>query len=709
MQNIFVEFLPPWVETGLQPAFYDKESGTVLQQVARMYAKVNYLIKIFNDFSKDTTDFVNDFVDSTNTEITRFENAVDTRVTNFENSTTETVNDYIARFVALKDFVDDYFDNLDVQEEINNKLDDMADQGILQEIITTYIQSNVAWTFDNVAEMKLATNLIAGSYAQTLGYHTIGDGGGATYYITDTGTANEEDVIAVGSLYANLVLPDRLTPQMFGAYGDGTHDDTSIIQDCIDFVSGKPVKLLLDREYLVTPATTLTNERKIAFKLKSNIVIEGNGFESGLIIDDTNANIYWAVFYADNDSGALENISLENFKIYQNDNNLADIEVTTNNPRYIFYTSYGITNYTINHILFDHVYSRDVIMMTSGEISSNVQVTNCIINYFNVLDRVTVSDCTAIFLNCKNYTVSDNILYGANFTCKGGIEIHGHDGTADNNKIIGFIDCMHVQPSGTGAANFTVTNNYMYGNDGINLWDSSQTSPSTVGLQNVIINNNFILVSATGADTQYNGIRFSSSTFTHPVTGLIIKNNTIDFTNITESTTIAAAYSGGITLNNSSASINDMIIENNIITNSVSSGIFVGSTSGTATTTHENIIIRGNIIKDNSKVEASNPFHNSTIVLYNKYLKSIVVDNNMLINNIVDGGAAHAFFAGGTSVEGYPCYFRDNIVKSVNSGDMTVDGISTWIYKNDKQIPIFSPNGTKYYIKVANDGTLSAS
>ena len=54
MENIFVEFLPPWVETGLQPAFYDKESGTVLQQTARMYARVNMLIRMFNKLSKNT-------------------------------------------------------------------------------------------------------------------------------------------------------------------------------------------------------------------------------------------------------------------------------------------------------------------------------------------------------------------------------------------------------------------------------------------------------------------------------------------------------------------------------------------------------------------------------------------------------------------------------------------------------------------------------
>ena len=107
MQNIFIDFLPPWVETGLQPAFYDKESGTVLQQVARMYAKVNQLVKAFDDLDE---------------------------------ATVTTVNDYISRFTELKDYVDNYFDNLDVQEEINNKLDVMVEDGTLQDIIDAYIQ-----------------------------------------------------------------------------------------------------------------------------------------------------------------------------------------------------------------------------------------------------------------------------------------------------------------------------------------------------------------------------------------------------------------------------------------------------------------------------------------------------------------------------------------------------------------------------------------
>ena len=42
---------------------------------------------------------------------------------------------YIQKFNNLKAYVDNYFDNLDVQEEINNKLDDMAADGTLREIL----------------------------------------------------------------------------------------------------------------------------------------------------------------------------------------------------------------------------------------------------------------------------------------------------------------------------------------------------------------------------------------------------------------------------------------------------------------------------------------------------------------------------------------------------------------------------------------------
>ena len=224
MENIFVEFLPPWVETGLQPAFYDKESGTVLQQTARMYARVNMLIRMFNKLSKNTKE-----------EIERFEGVVNDEIEQFEHDVNETVDEYIEKFTQLKDFVDDYFENLDVQEEINNKLDAMADAGTLQTIIYQYLNSVALFTYDTVASMKLATSFVNGSYAKTLGFYSRTDKGGAVYKIRTKTIADTADEMTLIDLYDNtliaeLVKTEVMNVKQFGAKGDGTSDDTTALQ-----------------------------------------------------------------------------------------------------------------------------------------------------------------------------------------------------------------------------------------------------------------------------------------------------------------------------------------------------------------------------------------------------------------------------------------------------------------------------------------------
>ena len=55
------------------------------------------------------------------------------------NNNAEAVTELQGLYTQLKDYVDHYFDNLDVQEEINNKLDDMAESGELTDIIAQYL------------------------------------------------------------------------------------------------------------------------------------------------------------------------------------------------------------------------------------------------------------------------------------------------------------------------------------------------------------------------------------------------------------------------------------------------------------------------------------------------------------------------------------------------------------------------------------------
>lgn len=86
--------------------------------------------------------------------------------------------------------------------------------------------------FETVADMTVATDLATDMICHTNGFHTSGDGGAAFYEIKSTGTANAMDIIACqNSLLAHLVIAEPfVTPEMFGAYGDGTHDDTSVLQ-----------------------------------------------------------------------------------------------------------------------------------------------------------------------------------------------------------------------------------------------------------------------------------------------------------------------------------------------------------------------------------------------------------------------------------------------------------------------------------------------
>lgn len=165
------------------------------------------------------------------------QNEVVAEVESFETNITNSFNDLEGLFIDLKSFVDNYFDNLDVQEEINNKLDAMVEDGTLQEIITTYIQSNVAWCFDSVADMKAATNLINGSYAKTLGYYTPNDGGGAEYKITNTESNTDYQESLNDDLFATLIIPNGiLNVKTLGAKSDPNFDNTSILNTAMNYI-----------------------------------------------------------------------------------------------------------------------------------------------------------------------------------------------------------------------------------------------------------------------------------------------------------------------------------------------------------------------------------------------------------------------------------------------------------------------------------------
>lgn len=143
----------------------------------------------------------------------------------------------------LKNYVEHYFDNLDVQEEINNKLDEMAEGGELEEIIASYLNTKAMICFDNVQDLKDSTNLEDGSYARTLGYYEKNDCGGAIYKIreiTNSDVVDNKFILSMtndNSLIAELIYNDRVNIKQIGAYGDGVHDDSVFFQAANDYLA----------------------------------------------------------------------------------------------------------------------------------------------------------------------------------------------------------------------------------------------------------------------------------------------------------------------------------------------------------------------------------------------------------------------------------------------------------------------------------------
>lgn len=106
-------------------------------------------------------------------------------------------------FNDLKSYVQNYFKNLDVQEEINNKLDDLVNSGKFDTILDNYFKKKCN-TYKTAINMINDVSLTSDCFCITQGYYTQGDACGAMYYITDS---PDSDILCVklqNNLYARL-------------------------------------------------------------------------------------------------------------------------------------------------------------------------------------------------------------------------------------------------------------------------------------------------------------------------------------------------------------------------------------------------------------------------------------------------------------------------------------------------------------------------
>lgn len=118
--------------------------------------------------------------------------------------------------------------------------------------------------YDTVSDLKNDANAEAGTICITKGYYSVNDGGDGKYLIRAITGSDVDDgghilSISGGTLVAELItINGIINIKQFGAYGDDTNDDTTVIQNAINCASTNNFQLYFQSGvYKITNQLTL--------------------------------------------------------------------------------------------------------------------------------------------------------------------------------------------------------------------------------------------------------------------------------------------------------------------------------------------------------------------------------------------------------------------------------------------------------------------
>lgn len=121
------------------------------------------------------------------------------------NTLDENVRAIYQAYNQLQDYVNNYFDNLDVQEEINNKLDDMASDGTLSTMIRTIATPMIPELVEDWLEENIEPTTPAVDRSLSV------SGAAADAKVTGDNFRNVRDTFnELGVIFYNLFNPDNL-------------------------------------------------------------------------------------------------------------------------------------------------------------------------------------------------------------------------------------------------------------------------------------------------------------------------------------------------------------------------------------------------------------------------------------------------------------------------------------------------------------------
>lgn len=140
------------------------------------------------------------------------------------------------------DYINNYFKNLDVQDEIDNKLQEMADSGELANIISRFFKAPFVYASYEAAvkdDLNVNSFFIIRRYALE-----NFSSSGAIFFVAQSPTTT---TIPYNNKYAECITP-LITPETLGASAKGSTNADDIIKLCIEY-SKKGYTIIVDGTY----------------------------------------------------------------------------------------------------------------------------------------------------------------------------------------------------------------------------------------------------------------------------------------------------------------------------------------------------------------------------------------------------------------------------------------------------------------------------
>lgn len=268
-------------------------------------------------------------------------------------------------------------------------------------------------SYETVALMKADTKLKEGYHVKTKGYYEANDGGHGEYVIVNDNTLVDDGgtihVLSNGLRAVLIIENDTINVKQFGAYGDGTHDDSNAIQNAVNLGN----VILSKGNYYISSTINIPTNRI---------------FDGGDCTIIPNSNIY--AFTINGRENPVVNTVVKNININTQNSGSGGINLLSTYFNYF-------ENVNIIQLTGDNAVGINIVNGFNHEIRNSRVYGNS--NYSNQIGLKITTDNNYIFsnmTNCKYDTLLlQNLTYGvyANYSIAGNTIDFNNIGFSNND------------------------------------------------------------------------------------------------------------------------------------------------------------------------------------------------------------------------------------------------------------------------------------